>query len=185
MDGTARSDERREVSYHWPTAEVDKVRQTFDAARPRYRQLRQPELGRARLTMSALCGEAYRQARAEQATWLGTVRPSGLRSPAEVTRPMGFSWSLTLLDEIEEDFERLEAAAPTLWGAGFRITRAHLILAGVQHGLKTNEWWLHLVPNDGRFSPRRQVVDPGDDPASPDDAAAWRRASHESDEGQP
>src|SRR4051812_30947449 len=158
LDGTGavnralRASRHLDANFAWPTDAIDDFTMTFLQARPFYRKLHQAEPTRVRLTKSGLFAEAYAQARGQQAAWLGKVRPARWTSPTgEVYRQLGLAMSLATLDDIDEDVERLDADSAALWGDGFRLTKSHLVLAAVQHGLKNWEQWLHLVPNDPRL----------------------------------
>lgn len=147
---------RHEINVAWPQSEANALRATFREARTTYRNLgASAEAPIRRLTASAFFAAAYTHARAESAFWLSAVRPArwGVSSGDAYTQVV-LSWPRGLVETAQEDFERLDTDSRVLWGTRFRLTKAHMLLAGIQFGVRSLHEWLPEVPNDPRCGPR-------------------------------
>jgi hypothetical protein len=147
---------QRQVTYKWSAEVVGDLRKMWARARASYRGGLPVPPARAKLTSSGFFAEAYVRANLMRAAWLGSVSSAHTGSPAaRAYKQMAFVWPVRLIQQVEDDFDQLDADSLTLWGPRFRLTRAHMVLAAIQYGLKDHGAWLHAVPNDPRLTQAR------------------------------
>lgn len=140
----------RTFGFEWPQEEVHDIQVTFRRARSLYLRLYP---GRpSRLSLSSYLAVALEVGLRHQAEWLAAVhndRRTEARSvPCERVR---VTWPDDLGERIYERWIALDCASTSIWGEGFALTQAHLVLGGIQYGLLTWKDWLADVPNDGRI----------------------------------
>lgn len=129
--GAARSaGARREVTFAWSAEAVAHVR---DA----HRRLRREVEG---LTLSALVSAAIEVALEDPGAWLGTVEDDLRRSRlGHPRRQISVQLPDALVARFQNLWDRLEAMSADIWGDGFRLTKAHLALAGIEYSLASAE----------------------------------------------
>lgn len=117
---------KREVTFAWSADAVAGVR---DA----HRRIRRTVDG---LSLSALVGAALEVALGDPKAWLGGV-PDDLRRsrPGQPRRQVSVQLPEALVRRFNGLWDRLDGISADVWGEGFRLTKAHLALAGIEYAL--------------------------------------------------